>query len=102
MSTRTTATARTTGGLSGRPIATASSIRGEAVKKQRETVTLPKGSSRQGPDGRCATWTFFCWDDSGVGHEFFLREWTAEEEDLAQNAGGMAEADLGLRKPSYF
>lgn len=39
--------------------------------------------------GDVLTWTFFCRDESGVGYEFFLREWTVEEDGLAHNAEGL-------------
>ena len=38
--------------------------------------------------GDVLTWTFFCRDESGVGYEFFLREWTVEADGLARNAEG--------------
>ena len=43
---------------------------------------MPKG-------GDVLTWTFFCRDESGIGYEFFLREWTVEEHNLVQNAPGL-------------
>lgn len=39
--------------------------------------------------GDVLTWTFFCRDESGVGYEFFLREWSVKEDGLAQNAQGV-------------
>lgn len=38
--------------------------------------------------GDVLTWTFFCRDESSVGYEFFLREWTVEADGLARNAEG--------------
>lgn len=38
--------------------------------------------------GDVLTWAFFCRDESGVGYEFFLKEWTVEADGLARNAEG--------------
>ena len=38
--------------------------------------------------GDVLTWTFFCRDESGVGYEFFLEEWTVEQDGLSPNAQG--------------
>lgn len=38
--------------------------------------------------GDVLTWTFFCRDESGVGYEFFLKEWSVGEDGLERNAQG--------------
>lgn len=38
--------------------------------------------------GDVLTWTFFCRDESGVGYEFFLKEWSIGEDGLERNAQG--------------
>ena len=40
-------------------------------------------------EGDVLTWTFFCRDESGVGYEFFLEEWTVEQDRLSPNAQGV-------------
>lgn len=50
------------------------------------TILAMEDSQRNAKRGDVLTWTFFCRDESGIGYEFFLREWTVEEYDLVQNA----------------
>lgn len=63
----------------------------ERAAKQEEAANdyVAEGAlSTECRTGDVLTWTFFCRDESGVGYEFFLREWTVEADGLARNAEG--------------
>ena len=63
----------------------------ERAAKQEEAANeyVAEGAlSTECRTGDRLTWTFFCRDESGVGYEFFLREWTVEADGLARNAEG--------------
>ncbi len=69
------------GELSAEPAARSDQAQGDYVGNGELTAECRTGD--------VLTWTFFCRDESGVGYEFFLKEWTVGEDGLAQNAPGM-------------
>lgn len=68
------------GGLSAEPAARPDRPQGDYFGNGELTTECQKGD--------VLTWTFFCRDASGVGYEFFLEEWTVEQDGLSPNAQG--------------
>ena len=66
--------------LSAEPAARPDRLQGDYFGNGELTTECQKGD--------VLTWTFFCRDESGVGYEFFLEEWTVEQDGLSPNAQG--------------